>query len=83
MARQPRQPRQKGKRDVEKDYPRRQFIAKLRRLADCLENGDRMRIQVAGVRVSIPPDARISTEHERGGSSEEIELQLSWPLDDG
>ncbi|MDH5676897.1 MAG: amphi-Trp domain-containing protein [Myxococcales bacterium] len=51
-----------------KSYPRRQFIAKLRRLADCLERGERLRIQVAGERVSVPPNALINIEHERGSS---------------
>ena len=68
----------RGKRDIEKDYPRKQFIAKLRRLADCLEQGKRLRIQVAGERVSIPPDATITIEHERSSDGEEIELQLKW-----
>ncbi len=72
--------KRRSKRDIEKNYPRRQFIAKLRRLADCLENDARFRIQVAGERVSVPPDAAISIEHERGSSEEEIELQLKWPL---
>ena len=72
--------KRRSKRDVEKKYARRQFIAKLRRLADCLENDARFRIQVAGERVSVPPDAAISIEHERGSSEEEIELQLKWPL---
>ncbi len=72
--------KKRSKRDVEKDYPRAQFIAKLRRLADCLENDERFRIQVAGERVSVPPAAIISIEHERGSSEEEIELQLKWPL---
>jgi len=70
------------KRDVEKNYPRRQLIAKLRRLADALEQGKRFRIQVAGERVSIPPTATITLEHERGGSDEEIEFQLKWPVAD-
>lgn len=72
--------RKRAKRDVEKDYPRRQFIQKLRRLADCLERGERMRIQIAGERVSIPHDATINIEHERSASEEEIELQLTWRL---
>ena len=49
--------KRRRKRDIEKDYPRRQFIAKLRRLADCLEDEERFRIQVAGERISIPPSA--------------------------
>lgn len=65
-------------RDVEKGYPAKQFVAKLRRLADCIEQGKRFRIQVAGERVSIPPDAIINIEHEREGRSEEIEFQIKW-----
>ncbi len=76
------QRKRKSKRDIEKDYPAKQFVAKLRRLADCIEEGKRFRIQVAGERVSVPPPARINIEHERGSSEEEIELQLKWRLDD-
>ncbi len=68
----------KGKRDIERNYLAKQFVAKLRRLADCIEQGKRFRIQVAGERVSIPPDAVISVEHERGASEEEVEFQLKW-----
>lgn len=68
----------KSKRDIEKNYPAKQFVAKLRRLADCIENGERFRIQVAGERVSIPPNAIINIEHERGSDIEEIEFQLKW-----
>jgi amphi-Trp domain-containing protein len=67
---------------VEKNYPRRQFIAKLRRLADSLEQGTRFRIQIAGERVSIPPTATITLEHERGGSDEEVEFQMKWFVSD-
>jgi amphi-Trp domain-containing protein len=69
-------------RDVVRDYPRRQFVAKLRRLADCLEQGGRFQIQIGGERVSIPSSARISLEHERGDGEEEVEFQLSWSLVD-
>ena len=68
-------------RDIEKNYPRRQFISKLRRLADCLENEERFRIQVGGERISIPPTATINIEHERGSAEEEIEFQLKWSLE--
>jgi len=67
-------------RDIEKDYPRRQLIAKLRRLADCLETGKRFQIQVAGERITVPPDAIVHIEHERGGGEEELEFQLKWAL---
>ena len=75
--------KKRGKRDIEKDYPQKQFIAKLRRLADCLEQGKRFRIQVAGERVNIPASATIDIEHERGRSEEEIEFQLKWSIGDG
>ena len=70
----------KPKRDSEKDFPKEQLVAKLRRLADCIEQGKRFRIQVAGERVSIPPDAVINIEHERGTSEEELEFQLKWRI---
>lgn len=72
--------RRRAKRDVDKAYPAKGFVARLRRLADSMEQGKRFRIQVAGQRISIPPDARISVERERGSSEEEVELQLQWPI---
>lgn len=68
MATRPR----KTKRDIEKAYPRRLFIAKLRRLAECLEQGKQFRIQVAGERVTVPAHACIIIEHERGDSGEAL-----------
>jgi amphi-Trp domain-containing protein len=68
----------KDKLDVEKAYPVKLFIAKLRRLADVLERGGRFTIQVAGERVSVPSDAVVNIERERGGDGEEIEFQLKW-----
>lgn len=73
--------KKRQKRDIEKNYPTKQFVAKLRRLADCIEQGKRFRIQVAGERISIPPNAIINIEHERGDSEEEVEFQLKWSLD--
>jgi amphi-Trp domain-containing protein len=72
--------KKKAKRDIEKGYSNEQFVAKLRRLADCIEKGIRFQIQVAGEKVSIPPTARISIEHERGSSEEELEFQIKWPV---
>jgi len=65
-------------RDIEKGYPVKQFIAKLRRLADSLEEGGGFRIQVAGERVRVPKDAIVNIEHEREGRDEEIEFQIKW-----
>lgn len=66
------------KRDIEKTYPRAAFIAKLRRLADALEEDERFTIQVAGERIAVPPNAAVSVEHEREGGVEQIEFQVTW-----
>ena len=68
-------------RDIEKGYPKKQFAAKLRRLADSIEQNERFSIQVAGEKIVIPPNAVISIEHERGSSEEEIEFQIRWSLE--
>ena len=68
----------KADRDVEKDYPLPDFIAKLRRLADALESGQRFEIQIAGERISVPVRARYNIEHEREAGEEEIEFQVKW-----
>ena len=65
-------------RDLEKVYPRKDFVAKLRRLADALEKGKAFHIQVAGERLNIPADANFNIEHEREGGCEELEFQLQW-----
>ena len=71
----------KSKRDIEKEYSHKKFVQKLRRLADCIEQGKRFRIQVAGERISVPSDAVINIEHERGSRVEEIEFQIRWKLE--
>ena len=65
-------------RDIEKTYTHTAFVAKLRRLADALERGERFSIQVAGERIVVPRDAAVSVEHERAGGIEQIELQITW-----
>ena len=70
--------KKKRTRDIEKNYPVKQFVKKLLRLADCIEQGQMFQIQVAGERISIPAAAIINIEHERNGSVEELEFQLRW-----
>ncbi len=65
-------------RDIEKTYTTEQFVEKLRRLADCLEKGERFDIQIAGERIYVPQDALYSIEHEREDGAEEIEFQIKW-----
>jgi len=73
-------PRKKN-RDLEKVYPRKDFVAKLRRLADALETEKPFSIQVAGERLHIPADACFNIEHEREGGCDELEFQLQWKRD--
>ncbi|BBO69023.1 hypothetical protein DSCA_29530 [Desulfosarcina alkanivorans] len=68
----------KAERDIEKSYPKKDFVAKLRRLADSIENGSRFAIQIAGERIYVPVRATFNIEHEREGAEEEIEFQIKW-----
>jgi len=54
------------------------IVAKLRRLADAIENDERFEIQIAGERLYVPVHAQFSVEHERDASTEEIEFQIRW-----
>ena len=68
----------KRPRDIEKSYSNADFVAKLRRLADAIENNERFEIQIAGERVYVPVRAQFSVEHEASGTEEEIEFQVRW-----
>jgi amphi-Trp domain-containing protein len=71
----------KPERDLEKEYPLPEFIDKLRRLADALEQGEQFEIMIAGERIYVPVRAVYNIEHEREGDEEEIEFQIKWPLE--
>lgn len=64
--------------DVEKIYAAREVAAKLRRLADALEDEKTFHIQIAGQRISVPPYATIEFEYEQSGDDEELEIELKW-----
>lgn len=68
----------KSERDIEKAYSKSEFVSKLRRLADCIENDEQFEIQIAGERVYVPVRAEYTIEHERGDSEEEVEFQIKW-----
>lgn len=70
--------RKKRPRDLEKIYATKDFVAKLRRLADALEKVEPFRIQIGGERLTVPAHAVFNIEHERSGNEEEIEFQLKW-----
>lgn len=67
--------------DIEKTYSTKHTVSKLRRLADCLENGAPFQIQIAGERIYIPARAILNVEHEREGKKEEVEFQFKWERD--
>jgi amphi-Trp domain-containing protein len=71
----------KGRRDIERIYSTHELVAKLRRLADALEQDKPFRIQIAGERFQVPVRAEFSVEHERGEQHEEVEFQFTWALD--
>ena len=72
----------KRPRDVERMYSTTEVVAKLRRLADALEQDKPFRIQIAGERFWVPERAEFSIEHERDDEQEEIEFQLRWDVAD-
>jgi amphi-Trp domain-containing protein len=65
-------------RDITKKYPVKEFIKKIRRLADDLEKGEQFVIQIANERIRVPKGAVASIEHERGDGNEEVEFQITW-----
>lgn len=65
-------------KDVEKSYSNKEVVAKLRRLADALEEEKTFEIQIAGERVYIPSHATVEFEYERNGEEEEVEIELRW-----
>lgn len=68
----------KEERDIEKAYSKKEFVEKIRRLADSIENGTKFEIQIAGERIYVPVRAEFNIEHEREGGEEEIEFQIKW-----
>ena len=72
----------KEDRDVEKGYSNSEFVDKLRRLADAIENEDKFEIQIAGERIYVPVRAVFNIEHEREDGFEEIEFQINWSSSD-
>jgi len=71
-------PKKREDRDIEKTYSTQEFIDKLRRLADALEQGKTFEISIAGERIYVPVRATFNIEHERSDGEEEIEFQLKW-----
>ncbi len=67
-----------GEEEVEKSYANRDSAAKLRRLAEALEEGKAFEIQIAGRRVYVPAHASVEFEYSSEGDEEEVEIELKW-----
>lgn len=65
-------------KEVEKSYSSHDTVAKLRRLADALEQEKTFEIQIAGERIYVPPYASVEFEYARDGEEEEVEIELKW-----
>ena len=72
----------KKPRDIERFPSVEHAVAKLRRLADALESDKPFRIQIAGERIRVPRQARLSIEHERGRQRARSSSSLSGRLHD-
>lgn len=64
--------------EVEKTYSNHENIAKLRRLADALEQEKTFEIQIAGERIYVPPYATVEFEYEKTADGEEMEIEIKW-----
>ncbi len=67
-----------NEKEVEKSYAPSEVVAKLRRLADALEQEKTFEIQIAGERIYVPPYATVEFEYSREGEEEEVEIELKW-----
>ena len=70
-----------AKKNLEKSYSNKAVVAKLRRLADALEEGKAFLITIAGERVSVPPHATVEFEYKHIGNEEDVEIELTWKRD--
>ncbi len=64
--------------EVEKEYSVKETVAKLRRLADCLENGEAFEIQLDGNKIHMPVDVEMSIEYDSEGEEHELEFKFVW-----
>ena len=64
--------------DIEKSYTNKEFVDKIRRLADCIENNENFRIMVDGENLYVPDDAIFTIEYEKEDGENEIEFQIKW-----
>ena len=64
--------------DIEKTYANKDFVEKLRRLADSIEKGENFRITIDNEAIYVPDRATFNIEHEKSDAENEIEFQIKW-----
>lgn len=62
---------------MEKKYPKKAYIAKMKRMLKALENGKAFSIQVKGKKITVPVNSEISIEYEKDEKNE-LEFQIKW-----
>ncbi|HYC34259.1 MAG TPA: amphi-Trp domain-containing protein [Candidatus Paceibacterota bacterium] len=66
------------KKDLEKTYPKKDFVKKLRRFAKALESNKPFSISVARNKLHIPKDSVVNIEYEKEKNKCELEFQIKW-----
>ncbi|HNW71776.1 MAG TPA: amphi-Trp domain-containing protein [Candidatus Paceibacterota bacterium] len=66
------------KKEIEKDYTKKQTIKILKRLADSLGKNKAFRMQIKNKKVYIPKESEIQIEYEKEKKEEKIEIEIKW-----
>ena len=64
--------------EIEKAYPKKEFILKLYRLIKAIENGWGFTLQIGERHIQIPSHTRFYIEYERENGKEEVEFSIRW-----
>ncbi len=62
---------------MEKKYPKKSYVAKMKRLIKSLEKNKPFFIQLKNKKIRIPAGAAISVEFEKDGQND-LEFQIKW-----
>lgn len=65
-------------KDLEKNKSKKYFVNTLRRIADAIESGENIKIQILNNKIKVPYYAETSIEYESSKGKHELELQLKW-----
>ena len=64
--------------EIEKAYPKKEFILKLYRLIKAIEKGWGFTLQIGERRIQIPSNTKFFIEYERENGNEEVEFAIKW-----